>query len=165
MTVEELINNIETGVYDPPREMQEAAGYFGHERRDVAAPYELRAEEGRLLELFKADLLAAFNMTNHPKANAFWRYVWDVGRDFNKEEVVTVAEEVAELMEDTESPKKQLEGWLRRNNVDFIVTERRIMIPVSDESSKVWGTVGYEFSGYEFSFDENEKLDYMDTFE
>lgn len=61
---------------------------------------EYKAEELRLLEEFKKDLLDEFGLTNHPKADKFWEIVWDMGHAYGLSDVYSYADQLYVLLED-----------------------------------------------------------------
>lgn len=84
---------------DDVRRKIEAGEYYSKllfkTREGRVAYYE---DQGRLNLVFKTDLMAALGLTNHPKADLFYRKVWDLGHSSGFHEVTIHAEDLAELM-------------------------------------------------------------------
>ena len=55
-------------------------------------------ETQRLLEFFKQDLLKELELDGHPKANLLWNHAWDLGHASGLHEVLTYAEDLADLL-------------------------------------------------------------------
>jgi len=82
----DIREKIETGAYVP------TTAYTPETRQAY------REETSRLEAQFKADLLAELGITKHPKADALYRMAWDRGHSCGFSEVVSEAEELAELL-------------------------------------------------------------------
>lgn len=57
-----------------------------------------RVEDGRLKELFKAELLKELGLTDHPAADRFWVQCWEDGHSSGFAEVYNVAMNWADIL-------------------------------------------------------------------
>lgn len=87
MTIDELRRKVNNDYYVsqlPYGSKEERAAYY--------------KDQGRLSGEFKRDLLAALELTSHPKADLFYQKCWDAGHANGFSEVLIVAEDWAELL-------------------------------------------------------------------
>lgn len=68
--------------------------------KDAATWEAYIAEERRIHAQFKADLLDEFGLTNHPKADKIFEYVWQEGHAYGHSEVYGKMLDLAELFTD-----------------------------------------------------------------
>ena len=89
MTIDELRRKINNDYYNSE---------LPYGTREERAAY--REDQGRLSGEFKRDLLAALELTNHPKAELFYQKCWDTGHASGFSEVLIVAEDWVEIIKE-----------------------------------------------------------------
>lgn len=112
MTFEQLIDNIKVGTYDVVNNIDEsvvhiayphAYGKLGVTKGQRQEALKLvREKQDELNSLFKTDLIAAFELEDHPQANALFDLAWEQGHSTGLTDVAIYAYEFAALLADIE---------------------------------------------------------------
>jgi hypothetical protein len=69
-----------------------------HKERKAAQKLAHRQEDGRLDAIFEADLAEEHGLTNHPKRGRLYSIAYERGHAYGRSDVVSVYEELAELL-------------------------------------------------------------------